>query len=142
MKFMRSHMIIWGRFFRWGLSPHTPCSFIFHIYFLGQNLSNFFLRRFHLQTMSLQEKAMLKAVWQRLLVTAHCSIWIYFPFPILLYILILLLTYSNIVVQSYSYIYLNTPTQIALQTFIHKVDPSLSLPFVLLYSFLFFTVLL
>ncbi|WP_157794603.1 hypothetical protein [Prevotella amnii] len=30
--------------------------------------------------------------------TADCSIWIYFPFPILLYILILLLTYSNIVV--------------------------------------------
>jgi hypothetical protein len=22
-----------GAFFRWGLSPHTPCSFIFHIYF-------------------------------------------------------------------------------------------------------------
>ena len=37
-----------------------------------------------------------------------CSIWIYFLFPILLYILILLLTYSNIVVQSYSYIYFNT----------------------------------
>ena len=30
--------------------------------------------------------------------------------------------------------------QIALQTFIHKVDPSLSLPFVLLYSFLFLLV--
>ena len=36
MKFMRSHMIIWGRFFRWGLSPHTPCSFTFHIYFLDR----------------------------------------------------------------------------------------------------------
>ena len=45
-----------------------------------------------------RRKRCLKRYGRDLTVTAHCSIWIYFPFPILLYILILLLMYSNIVV--------------------------------------------
>ena len=43
MKFMRSPMIIWGRFFRWGLSPHTPDNeqifynlFNWSLFFIGQ----------------------------------------------------------------------------------------------------------
>ena len=98
-----------GVFFGWGLSPHTPCSFIFHIYlFLDRTYPTSSCVAFTFRRCLYRRKRCLKRYGRDLTVTAHCSIWIYFPFPILLYILILLLMYSNIVVQAYYYIYVNT----------------------------------
>jgi len=98
MKFMRSHMIIWGRFFSVGLvAPHPLQFYLPHLFFWIEPIQLLLASLSSLDDVFADESDVLSGMAETI---SHspCSIWIYFLFPILLYILILLLTYSNIVV--------------------------------------------
>lgn len=78
--------------------------------------------RFHLQTLSLQEKATLKAVWQRLEQSQpHCLILLTSLFTISLYRRICVLMYAYVAVWTYCHIYGYMYIRIALRTILHRM---------------------
>ena len=76
---------------------------------------------------------------QPIVLFGFTSLSLYYSIYLYFYWRILILLYSHILIYTSIHAYVHADN---LADIIHKVDPSLSLPFVLLYSFLFFTVLL
>ena len=101
MKFMRSHMIIWGRFFSVGLvAPHPLRFYLPHLFFWIEPIQLLLASLSSLDDVFAEESDVLSGMAETI---SHSPLFYLdlLPFSyitLLLYILILLLMYSNIVV--------------------------------------------